>query len=149
MSKLTIKEALELVDVSESTLRRAIRDGELSATKDKKGRNLIDPAELERVYGQLPPVSEQVNEQVNDMEMKGNDTTRLVELLETQVSDLKSQLEQSNERETKLMDMLKTEQEKSKILMLPKPRKRTLLEVLGIRVENDTSQEIQKAEANQ
>ncbi len=121
------QESLELVDVSESTLRRAIREGELSATKDEKGRNLIDPAELERVYGRLKPV----NEQVNDNEMAGNDTAKVVDLLEVQVSDLKSQLEQSAERERQLMDMLKIEQEKSKMLLLPKPCKRTLFEQMS------------------
>ena len=119
MSKLTIKEALELIPVSESTLRRAIRTGEVSTSKDKKGRNLIDVAELERVYGAL--------KYVNDTDMAGTDTSKIVDLLKEQVSDLKGQIAELTTDKSELMSMLKIEQEKTRQfqLMLPAPAAET------------------------
>lgn len=115
-TKLSIKQAVKVIPVSESSLRRAIKNGDVSSEKDDRGRRLIDTAELIRVYGELS------NESVNGSQMNSVDTSKIVDLLEEQVSDLKSQLEKSTERESKLMDMLKTEQEKTK-LMLPPPKK--------------------------
>ena len=51
-TKLTIKEAVEIIPVSESSLRRAIKTGEISSEKDRQGRRRIDVSELARVYGQ-------------------------------------------------------------------------------------------------
>ena len=69
----------------------------------------------------------------NDTPDTPTDNPKIVSLLENQIADLRSQLEQSTEREnalitekTKLLDMLSTEQEKtrleqekSRLLMLP------------------------------
>ena len=40
-TKLTIKEAVEIIPVSESSLRRAIKTGEISSEKDRQGRLMI------------------------------------------------------------------------------------------------------------
>ena len=53
MARLTIKEAVAIAPVSESTLRRDIKSGKVSSEKDDRGRRRIDTAELVRVYGQL------------------------------------------------------------------------------------------------
>jgi len=50
MTLLTLGEAEREVDVTKSTLSRAIKDGRLSATKNEHGHFQIDPAELFRVY---------------------------------------------------------------------------------------------------
>ena len=57
MSKISIAAALELVDVSKTTLYRDLKDNKLSATTDARGKKVIDTAELERFYGKLksPP----------------------------------------------------------------------------------------------
>ena len=53
MSKLTITEAVKILPVSESTLRRDLKSGKVSFETDQKGRKQIDVSELQRVYEQL------------------------------------------------------------------------------------------------
>ena len=57
MSKISIAAALELVDVSKTTLYRDLKENKLSATTNARGKKVIDTAELERFYGKLksPP----------------------------------------------------------------------------------------------
>ena len=87
MSKLTITEAVKILPVSESTLRRDLKSGKVSFEKDQKGRKQIDVSELERVYEQLrtqngtqPPTdesaehSEPVNDPHQNLSMNGNDS---------------------------------------------------------------------------
>ena len=87
MSKLTITEAVKVIPVSESTLRRDLKSGKVSFDTDAKNRKQIDVSELTRVYGQLkqqngtqPPASETDAhaEPVNDTRqtplMNGNET---------------------------------------------------------------------------
>ena len=63
MSKLTIVDAVKVIPVSESTLRRDLRTGKVSFTTAKNGnQKVIDAAELERVYGQLNGIDSQINE---------------------------------------------------------------------------------------
>lgn len=146
MARLTIKEAVSITPVSESTLRRDIRSGKVSSEKDDRGRRRIDTAELARVYGQLRQSTQSTDIEMNAVDtpnngtMNANDTPdtpdgnpKVVSLLENQIADLKAQLEGATDREnalmterTKLLDMLSTEQEKtrleqekSRLLMLP------------------------------
>ena len=136
MSKLTITEAVKVIPVSESTLRRDLKSGKVSFETDAKNRKQIDLSELTRVYGQLkpsngtqPPASENDEhaEPVNDdhqnpsmngnethqnPSMTGNDDPKIVALLENQIADLKAQLAQASDRETALIT------EKSKLLDL-------------------------------
>ena len=149
MSKLTITEAVKVIPVSESTLRRDLKSGKVSFDTDPKGRKQIDVSELQRVYGQLngtqPPAeaetehAEPVNDTHQNPSMNGNetlqtppmtdnDTPKVVNLLENQIDALKAQLAQASDRETalqseksKLLDMLSAEQEKTRVLMLPNP----------------------------
>ena len=134
MSKLTITEAVKVIPVSESTLRRDLKSGKVSFETDPKNRKQIDVSELTRVYGQLknqngtqPPAAEtsEPAEPVNDtpkkssmngnethqnLSMTENDPQKIVELLENQIADLKAQLTQASDRETALTS------EKSKLL---------------------------------
>ena len=111
MSKLTITEAIKIIPVSESTLRRDLKSGKVSFETDAKNRKQIDVSELTRVYGQLkqsngtqPPSTEagEHAEPVNDTRqtpsMNGNEThktpsltdndnPKIVALLENQVAD--------------------------------------------------------------
>ena len=136
MSKLTITEAIKIIPVSESTLRRDLKSGKVSFETDAKKRKQIDVSELTRVYGQLkqsngaqPPAVESgehadpVNDPHQNPPMNGNEThqnpsltendnPKIVDLLENQIADLKAQLEKSDERETALIT------EKSKLLDL-------------------------------
>src|SRR3954468_5789358 len=53
MPLVTIRTAADLTGKDRTTLNRAISTGKLSASKSEVGHYLIDPAELERVYGAL------------------------------------------------------------------------------------------------
>ena len=115
MSKISITEALKLVDVSKTTLYRDVKENRLSSTTDAKGKKVIDIAELERFYGQLQSPS------VNGAGHNGtvDESPAVIAVLEDQVAVLKSQLECEREEKLKLLDMLAMEQEKTKLLMLP------------------------------
>ena len=140
MSKISIAEALKLVDVSKTTLYRDLKENKLSSTTDAKGKKVIDTAELERFYGQLksPSVNgagNNGNSQSDPTEQNGNHrnpesdnleqngtvdgSPTVIAVLEDQVAVLKSQLECEREEKVKLLDMLAIEQEKTKLLMLP------------------------------
>ena len=139
MARLTIKEAVEISPVSESTLRRDIKSGKVSSEKDERGRRRIDTAELARVYGQLrqstdsndtqmtavdTPENSRVN--ANDSPDSPSDNPKVTTLLENQVRDLKTQLEKAEQREntlirerSKLLDLLSAEKEEKRALMPP------------------------------
>lgn len=53
MPPINVRTAAKLARRNRSTLTRMIENGKLSATRDESGRYLIDPAELERVFGAL------------------------------------------------------------------------------------------------
>ena len=53
MPPVNVRTAARLVRRNRSTLTRMIERGKISATRDESGRYLIDPAELERVFGAL------------------------------------------------------------------------------------------------
>ena len=78
-------------------------------------KKVVDSSELERAYGLLP---------ANEVQSNGTDNQKIVNFLEAQVTDLKSQLQKAEERENRLLDMLSTEQEKTRQLMLPTPKKK-------------------------
>lgn len=60
--------------------------------------------------------------------MEGNDTSKVVDLLEQQVNDLKEEISELKSEKTKLYEMLSTEQEKTRQLMLTSPvEKQSLL----------------------
>ena len=115
MSKLSIVEAVKVIPVSESKLRRDLKSGKVSCETAKNGKKVIDASELERAYGLLP---------ANEVQSNGTDSQKVVSFLEAQVIDLKRQLEKAEEREDRLLDMLSTEQEKTRQLMLPAPKKK-------------------------
>ena len=100
MQKLSTAEAVKVITVSESTLRRDLKSGKLSFTTDKNGKKQIDVSELERVYGQLT---------ISETQKNGTDSEKVVSLLEGQVQDLKAQLEIATTEKTKLLDLLSAE----------------------------------------
>ena len=125
MSKITLSEAVEIIPVSESTLRRHMRTGKVSSEKDHNGRNLFDTAELARVYGDLKlngtrPLSD---EPVNTSQMTDDDTpTKVVAFLEAQTRDLKSQLEEAHSQNAQLLELSTRLQKQNELLMLPPPQ---------------------------
>ena len=135
MPKVSLQTAVKMTGKSESTLRRDIKKGKVSAERDDRGHLKFDVSELRRVYGELKTTGNDAEStaQANDKAMTGHDNPKVVLLLENQIADLKAQLESETDREnalitekSKLLDMLSTEQEKtrleqekSRLLMLP------------------------------
>ena len=121
-TKLTIKEAVEVIPVSESTLRRDLKSGKVSSEKDLQGRRRIDASELARVYGKLEPINEeptQSNESVRDSQVNTDDTPKIIALLEEQGQDLKEQLDTATAEKAQLLELLSAEKEEKKALMPP------------------------------
>ena len=96
MSKLTMSQAVAVIPVSESTLRRDLKSGKVSFDTDAKGRKQIDVSELTRVYGPLKTErAEPIKDNHQKLSMNGNDThtlpfltendRRVIALLEGQV----------------------------------------------------------------
>ena len=128
MHKVSLQQAVKMTDKSESTLRRDVKKGKVSAGRDERGHLQFDTAELQRAYGEMKTTGEdaQSTEQGNGKAMTGHDTPKIVALLENQVADLKAQLEKSDERETaliteksKLLDLTDRLQKQNEVLMLP------------------------------
>src|SRR3954451_11852087 len=82
MPPMNARTAAKLTGKDRSTILHAIEAGRLSATKDERGHYLIDPAELERVYGSLRPPDERSEASSHDAyEAQVAALTREVELL--------------------------------------------------------------------
>ena len=125
MSKITFSEAVNIIPVSESTLRHHMRSGKVSSEKDHRGRNLFDTAELARVYGDLKLNGNpsQSSEPVNDSQMTDNDTpTKIVALLEAQNTELKNQLEKAHTENAQLLELAPRLQKQNELLMIPPPQ---------------------------
>ena len=131
MAQVAIKQAMSLTGKSDSTLRRDMRAGKVSYTKDDKGKVQFDTAELARAYGEL-----NIPDTPTEQSMNGHDIPvdrdKIIILLENQVTDLKSQLEKAEYREntliterSKLVDMLSEEKAERRALMPPPKQKRS------------------------
>ena len=142
MAKVTLSQALEMLDIGRSKIYQDAKDGVISTETDKSGKKVVDTAELERVYGQLrnPTDNPESSEKDGHGHTNGHagdrpEQSAVVRILEEQVSTLKEQLTQAGERAEELKadkkelgerlaeahKMLSAEQEKTKILMLPSP----------------------------
>ena len=129
-TKLTIKEAVAVIPVSESSLRRDIKKGKVSSEKDLQGRRRIDVSELERVYGQLKHANEAPDipdASVRERQMTLDDTPKIITLLEGQVQDLKAQLQTATAENVKLLDLADRLQKQNEVLMLPSAKKQKRL----------------------
>lgn len=136
MSKLTLTEAVKVIPVSESTLRRDLKSGKVSFETDERGRKRIDVSELTRVYGGLKPQpeAEPVNDTHQNNQMNGTQTptlpfltendSKVVALLEAQVQDLKAQLADEKVEKQQLLALANNLQKQNEVLMLPPPREK-------------------------
>ena len=153
MSKLTITEAVKVIPVSESKLRRDLKAGIVSCEVDEKGKKHFDTSELRRVYGELtlPTESQPINESRQHPSETGHDRAEILAIKDNQIADLQKQLEKAEMRETALIDekaklldllsdtqnLLSAEKEEKKALMPPadeSPKSRNwLLRLVGAR----------------
>ena len=140
MSKLTIKEAICVIPVSESTLRRDLASGKIASEKDLQGRRRIDTAELIRVYGDLTPArdpTETVSAQMPETSEVAAATQKILALLEAQVADLKAQLSTATTEKSQLLELLSAEKAEKRALLPPVEAKQKspnwLLRLVGAR----------------
>ena len=128
MHKVSLQQAVKMTEKSESTLRRDVKKGKVSAERDARGHLNFDMAELRRVYGELKSTGEdaQSTENENDLAMTGHDREREIALLENQVADLKTQLEKTEAQldnataeKAQLLDLLSAEKAEKRALMPP------------------------------
>jgi hypothetical protein len=148
MTKLTITEAVKVIPVSESKLRRDMKAGVVSFEVDEKGKKRFDLSELARVYGQIDLAENngQVKESNPPLSETGHDNPKVVALLENQIQDLKAQLEKADAQleiatteKSKLLDLLSAEKDEKRALMPPVDEKshrkspNWLLKLIGAR----------------
>ena len=145
MHKVSLQIAVKMTGKSESTIRRDVKKGKVSAERDDRGHLKFDQAELRRVYGELKTAGEDTEsvEQGNDKAMKGHDRAEILAIKDNQIADLQKQLEKAEMRETalideksKLLDLLSAEKEEKLALMPPadeKPKQNWLLRLVGAR----------------
>ena len=130
MHKVSLQNAVKMTGKSESTLRRDVKKGKVSAVRDDRGHLRFDIAELQRAYGELQSTGDDApsTEQGNGKAMTGHDSAEIIAIKDNQIADLRNQLERAEMREDthiaerkELHDRLAAEQEKTRLLMLPKP----------------------------
>ena len=128
MHKVSLQQAVKMTDKSESTLRRDVKKGKVSAGRDARGHLQFDTAELQRAYGELKTTGEdaQSTEQGNGKAMTGHDRAEIIAIKDNQIADLRSQLEKAEAQlqnatteKTKLLDLLSAEKEEKRALMPP------------------------------
>ena len=129
MQNVSLQTAVKMTGKSESTIRRDVKKGKVSAGRDARGHLQFDVAELQRAYGELKTTGEdaQSTEQGNGKAMTGHDgSPKIVALLENQIQDLKAQLEKADAQleiatteKSKLLDLTDRLQKQNEVLMLP------------------------------
>ena len=147
MQKVSLQQAVKMTGKSESTIRRDVKSGKVSADRDERRHMRFDIAELHRAYGELKSTGEdaQSTEQGNGKAMTGHDREEIITLKDNQIADLRSQLEKTEAQleiatteKTKLLDLLSAEKAEKRALMPPdeeKPQKSQnwLLRLVGAR----------------
>ena len=147
MQKVSLQQAVKMTDKSESTLRRDVKKGKVSADRDERRHIRFDIAELQRAYGELKSTGEdaQSTEQGNGKAMTGHDSAEIIAMKDGQIADLRSQLEKADAQleiatteKTKLLDLLSAEKAEKQALMPPADEKRQkspnwLLRLVGAR----------------
>ena len=125
MKAITLQTAVKMTGKSESTLRRDVKKGKLSATRDDRRHLQFDIAELQRVYGEMKTTGEdaQSTEQGNGKSMTGHDSAEIIAIKDNQITDLKSQLEHANAEKKELLELANRLQKQNEVLMLPNSEK--------------------------
>ena len=104
MTLLTLTQAAKTAGIARSTLYRAIRNGRLSVVSKPNGSKGIDTSELQRVFGPLQSTTKPTRQ---------NDTLQDVALLQARIDALerengllRDEIQASQARESKLLDMV-------------------------------------------
>ena len=128
MQNVSLQTAVKMTGKSESTIRRDVKKGKVSAGRDARGHLQFDIAELQRAYGELKSTGNDApsSEQSNGKAMTGHDSAEILAIKDNQIADLRSQLEKADAQlqiatteKTKLLDLLTAEKEEKRALMPP------------------------------
>ena len=145
MQKVSLQQAVKMTGKSESTLRRDVKKGKVSAERDERRHLKFDISELQRAYGELKNTGEnaQSTEQAKGKAMTGHDSAEILAIKDNQIADLRSQLEKAETHlqiatteKSKLLDLLSAEKEEKRALMPPVdegPKRNWLLRLVGAR----------------
>ena len=128
MSRISVAKAVSLGYTSQATIYRDMRTGAISYERNGKNRRLIDISELTRVYGEPqtpPPESDTQRESDNSQTPPTThiDKDKIITVLEAQVTELKEYITAERAEKSKILEMLSTEQEKTKMLLIAPPAK--------------------------
>lgn len=127
--------AAKLAGVSRTTIHRYAKDGKLSMTGDK-----VDTSELIRVFGQI---SEQVGTPVtmdrSEQRVTGGgqgDVQGLTSVLLSQIEDIKKDRDHWRHKADELVELLKSEQENTKLLTHQRPNgeKTKTVEIVAVAI---------------
>ena len=139
MQNVSLQQAVKMTGKSESTLRRDVKKGKVSAGRDDRKHLRFDISELQRAYGELKTTGEdaQPTEQGNGKTMTGHDRAEILAMKDNQIADLRNQLEKAEAQlqlatteKTKLLDLLSAEKEEKRELkaemlaLMPPPEER-------------------------
>ena len=128
MQNVSLQQAVKMTGKSESTIRRDVKSGKVSAERDRRGHIRFDAAELARVYGELKSTGDDdpSSEQGNGSAMTGHDSAEIIASKDNTIADLRSQLEKAEQREdtliaerSKLLDLASRLQAQTDRLILP------------------------------
>ena len=114
MQNVSLQKATQLTGKSESTIRRDVKSGKVSAARDDRGHIRFDIAELQRAYGELKSSGDddKATENSNGQAMTGHDSAEIIAIKDNQITDLHAQIARAELREDALTA------EKSKLLEL-------------------------------
>jgi excisionase family DNA binding protein len=120
MTFINVRSAAQLTGKDRSTIIRAIEEGRLSATRDERRRYLIDPSELERVYGSLRSPEVRIDEPIDEMRHSTSAEAMRAAALGREVELLREMLERErhtwDEERTFLRNMLDRQTEQVRLL---------------------------------
>ena len=139
MHNVSLQQAVKMTGKSESTLRRDVKKGKVSAGRDERGHLRFDIAELQRAYGELQHTGTDApsTENGNGMVMTGHDQAEIIAIKDNQIADLRNQLEKAESQlqialteKTKLLDLLSAEKDEKREMkaemraLMPPPEER-------------------------
>ena len=128
MHKISLQNAVKMTGKSESTIRRDVKKGKVSAARDERGHLRFDIAELQRAYGELKSTGtdDKPTETDNHKPMTEHDRAEIIAIKDNQIADLQSQLERAELREDtltaekgKLLELVSRLQAQNEVLSLP------------------------------
>ena len=139
MHNVSLQQAVKMTGKSESTLRRDVKKGKVSAGRDDRGHLRFDISELQRAYGELKSTGgdAQLTEQANGKAMPGHDQAEILAIKDNQIADLRNQLEKAEAQlqiatteKRKLLDLLSAEKEEKRemkeemLALMPPPEEK-------------------------